>query len=141
MVQIRLLIWQIERLHSFRLLLCLALGWLIPFLLVSTLECQKRERMMLTETVRYLPEWMPGTGFKKTSKEWHATLMAMAEKPMQFVKQEMAAKRNEPSFVSNIFEKQPQKDLDPQKHYVTKWAAASLYAGGADTVSRPARAF
>ncbi len=34
---------------------------------------------------------MPGAGFKKTAKEWRATLMELAEKPMRFVKQEMAA--------------------------------------------------
>jgi hypothetical protein len=84
---------------------------------------------------------MPGAGFKKTAKQWHATLMELAEKPMQFVKQEMAAKHHEPSFVSNIFDKKSEKDIDPEERYITKWAAASLYAGGADTVSFHRRDF
>jgi hypothetical protein len=91
-------------------------------------------KKILTEIVRYLPEWMPGAGFKKTARQWHATLMELAEKPMQFVKQEMATKHNEPSFVSNIFDKKSEKDMSAEDQYVTKWAAASLYAGGADTV-------
>lgn len=84
--------------------------------------------------VRYVPEWIPGAGFKKTAKEWYATLMEVAERPLQFVKQEMAAKRNEPSFVSNIYDKW-EKKMSAEEEYVTKWSAASLYTGGADTVS------
>lgn len=88
---------------------------------------------ILTATVRYLPEWMPGAGFKKTARQWHATLMELAEKPLRFVKQEMATKCYDPSFVSEIYDKSAQ-DMNAEEQYVTKWAAASLYAGGADTV-------
>ena len=77
---------------------------------------------------------MPGAGFKKTAKEWHATLMEVAEKPIRFVKQERAAKRNEPSFVSNIYDK-AEKGMSAEEENITKYTAASLYTGGADTVS------
>lgn len=84
--------------------------------------------------VRYVPDWIPGAGFKKLAKEWNATIQELAEKPMRFVKQEMDAKRNEPSFVSNTYDKSKNEMSDNEKH-ILKWAAAALYTGGADTVS------
>ena len=77
---------------------------------------------------------MPGTGFKKTAREWKATLMALTEKPMHFVRQEMAEKRNEPSMLSNMYEKAG-RTMSAEEEHVAKWTTASLYAGGADTVS------
>lgn len=89
---------------------------------------------MLIRLVRYVPEWTPGAGFKKLARDWNATLMELCEKPMQFVKQEMAAKRNKPSFVSNIYGKSG-KEMSAEEQQITKFTAASLYTGGADTVS------
>ena len=89
---------------------------------------------MLTEVVRYLPEWMPGAGFKKIARQWHATAMELAEKPMRFVKQEMVTGHHESSFVSRIYDQVSENGMSPEHEHVTKWSAGSLYAGGADTV-------
>ncbi|RYP13071.1 hypothetical protein DL767_010944 [Monosporascus sp. MG133] len=84
--------------------------------------------------LRYLPDWMPGADFKRKAREWHATITETAEKPMQFVKSEMDAGKNEPSYVSSLYEKAGGK-MTAEDEYVTKWSAASMYLGGADTVS------
>ena len=60
--------------------------------------------------------------------------MEVAEKPMLFVKQQMINKTNDSSFVSGMYEK-AESALSPEDEYVIKWSAASLYTGGADTVS------
>lgn len=80
--------------------------------------------------VRYLPEWMPGAGFKKTAREFKATLTELVEKPLRFAKKQMANKQHSPSYVSELYE----KDDD---EFTIKWTAATLYAAGADTVRFP----
>lgn len=39
--------------------------------------------------MRKLPDWLPGTGFKSTAREWAATLNEMIESPYQYVKDQM----------------------------------------------------
>ena len=39
--------------------------------------------------VRYLPDWLPGTGFKKTAKAWKEKLNEVVERPYAFVKHQM----------------------------------------------------
>ena len=84
--------------------------------------------------MRYVPQWLPGAGFKKIAEEWRATLTEVAEKPMRFVRQEMAEKRNEPSYVSDLYDKAG-ATMGAGEEDVIRWSAASLYTGGADTVS------
>lgn len=86
-------------------------------------------------TVRYLPEWMPGADFKKTARLWKATLMEMAERPMQFVRKQMADNRHPPSYVSTLYEKvRAEGTVTQDDEDLIKWTAASMYAAGADTV-------
>lgn len=58
----------------------------------------------------------------------------MVERPARFVRKQMAEKHNEPSYFSAIYEKAGPKMTQYEKD-VVKHTAASLYAGGADTVS------
>jgi hypothetical protein len=81
--------------------------------------------------VRYLPDWFPGTGFKRTAREWRETLTDLTERPYAFVKHQMAEGKYETSFLSQFLES---GDLDPEEAFVAKWSAMSLYSAGADTV-------
>ena len=89
---------------------------------------------MLTALVRYLPDWMPGAGFKKTAAEWHKTLTYFINEPYSFVKQQMKDGNNKPSFLSKLLE-QNGGNLTTEEALVAKWVSGSMYAGGADTVS------
>ncbi|KAE9372779.1 putative cytochrome P450 oxidoreductase OrdA-like protein [Stipitochalara longipes BDJ] len=80
--------------------------------------------------LRYLPDWFPGTGFKRTAREWRATLTDLTERPYAFVKHQMAQGKHEPSFLSQLLES---GDLNEEETFVAKWSALSLYSGGADT--------
>ncbi|KAL1860863.1 hypothetical protein Plec18170_001377 [Paecilomyces lecythidis] len=80
--------------------------------------------------VRYLPDWFPGTEFKRTAAKWRNTLTEAAEKPFAFVKDQMARGQNEMSFLSRLLE---QGDMTSEESFVVKWSALSLYAAGADT--------
>lgn len=82
--------------------------------------------------MKQLPDWVPGTGFKQKAREWGAGLREVADRPFAFVKHQMAKGQHEPSFVSQLLEK---SESDVDKDSTIKWAALSLYSGGADTVS------
>jgi hypothetical protein len=44
---------------------------------------------LTTLPVKHVPEWCPGAGFKKTAKQWLATVNELAEKPYKMVKDQM----------------------------------------------------
>lgn len=60
----------------------------------------------------------------------------MVDKPYEFVKQRMKRGDAETSYLSKLLEKND-GNLSPEESFVAKWTSASLYGGGADTVSIP----
>jgi len=75
--------------------------------------------------VRYLPDWLPGAGFKRTALYWRKTLTDLVEKPYAFVRQQMAQGKNEPSYISKLLANN-NGNLSPEEDFVAKWSAASL---------------
>ncbi|KAI1745050.1 cytochrome protein [Xylaria scruposa] len=82
--------------------------------------------------LKYVPEWMPGTGWKKTARQWRATLKEVSEKPLLFAQRRLANGRAEKSFVADFY-KGRGDTLSPADNEVLKWVAMNMYAGGADT--------
>ena len=101
--------------------------------------------------VRYLPDWFPGAGFKQTARAWRQTLYTAVEGPYKFVMKQLVWRNPltyiicliwinvpqdmgtaEPSMLSNLL--RDESNLSDSDLYDVKWACASLYAGGADTV-------
>lgn len=78
--------------------------------------------------LRFLPSWFPGAQFKRNAKAYAATLKDMVNLPFNFTRKQMAEGTAPPSFVSNQLEAG-----GPNEEDIIRWAAASLYAGGADT--------
>jgi hypothetical protein len=94
--------------------------------------------------VRRLPDWLPGSGFKRTAEHFWSTLQQFAGDPFQFTKKQMVytfwPQRNYlllilsqeadtavPSFVSQQLE-----NVDPKQQAeldIIKWAGASMVAG------------
>ncbi|KDQ52240.1 hypothetical protein JAAARDRAFT_40360 [Jaapia argillacea MUCL 33604] len=79
--------------------------------------------------LRHVPEWFPFANFKRTAASWANTLNDVIDLPFDFVKREMFAGTAVHSFTSDLL----QEDLDFNEENIVKWAAASLYSGGADT--------
>ncbi|EIM85529.1 cytochrome P450 [Stereum hirsutum FP-91666 SS1] len=79
--------------------------------------------------LKYVPEWFPGTQWKQVAKAWKKDLSTMADEPHDFVKNQMASGAALPSFTATQLE----RHLTPEQEFNVKWAAASLYSGGADT--------
>ncbi|KAK0436559.1 cytochrome P450 [Armillaria borealis] len=84
-----------------------------------------------------VPDWLPGTGFKRTAREWASTLNDFVEKPYEYVKQEMAAGTARHSLTSSQLE----GEVTAEEEYNVKWLASALYAGGADTTVASIYAF
>ncbi|KAJ2990652.1 hypothetical protein NUW58_g2843 [Xylaria curta] len=83
-------------------------------------------------SLKYIPEWMPGTGWKKTMKEWRATLEETAEKPLQFAQHRIANGDPVKSFVAD-FHNNKGGNHTPEDHEALKWTALTMYGGGSDT--------
>ncbi|KAI0351255.1 cytochrome P450 [Trametes cingulata] len=79
--------------------------------------------------LRYVPSWMPGAGWKRKGEAYRANMDRMSATPHQFVKDQMATGKAAPSFTSSMLASNP----SPEEEYRIKMAAASIYAGGADT--------
>jgi len=92
----------------------------------------------LVPSLRHIPSWFPGAGFKHTAALWAECLVNMVEQPYQFVKQQMAAGTAQPSFTSRLLEDSP---TTANREHEIKWSAASLYSGGADTTVASIHAF
>lgn len=86
--------------------------------------------------VRYLPSWFPGTNFKTTANYFKKTAQEFCDIPYNFVKQQMSQNRFDPSFVSRLLGDN-QRESSSEEESITKWSAASMYAGGSDTVKYP----
>ncbi|KAG6915061.1 hypothetical protein DXG01_013668 [Tephrocybe rancida] len=80
-------------------------------------------------SLRHVPAWLPGAGFKRMAKEWSATLHELVDRPHNFVKQQMQAGTAPVSFTSSLMDGE---SVDAEEEFAIKWSAASLYAGGAD---------
>jgi len=97
----------------------------------SSAAVQGRFLVDVIPALKYVPTWFPGAGFKQTAARWAETLTTMAESPHQYVKEQMALGTAEPSFTSRLLE--AKAHITPDEEHDIKWAALSLYAGGADT--------
>ncbi|KAJ8126114.1 hypothetical protein O1611_g7525 [Lasiodiplodia mahajangana] len=82
--------------------------------------------------LKYVPEWVPGTGWKKIAREWRNTLEETAGKPLLWARQQMARGDHRKSLVAEFYQDKGD-DLTPYDNDALKWLTISLYGGGADT--------
>ncbi|TFK32637.1 cytochrome P450 monooxygenase [Crucibulum laeve] len=87
--------------------------------------------------LQYVPDWMPGSGFKKVAQKFRKTLDDTTNLPHRFVEKSMLDKNASPSFTSALLS----NNLDSNEIDIMKCASASLYGGGTDTVSATISAF
>ena len=101
--------------------------------------------------VEKLPNWLPGTYFKKLAKKWFDHLREFTDTPFQLVKEQMISSAAEypgmiqliqvttfyaagtaiPSFTSTTL---ADGDLSLEDERVVKLASMSIYAAGSDSV-------
>lgn len=90
--------------------------------------------------LKYLPEWLPGTGFKKTARSWKKINQSVINIPYLFVTRQMERGAHQPCYVSRLIERyrKDKTDTDPGRlddndEAAIKRTAAAMYTGGADT--------
>ncbi|KAL3490239.1 cytochrome P450 [Aspergillus germanicus] len=83
--------------------------------------------------LRYLPDWVPGAGFKRTGAAWRNNLLTTIEKPYRLVLKQMKEGKYRDSYLSNLLEEVQGRAVTAEEEQVIKWTAGSMYTGGADT--------
>lgn len=82
--------------------------------------------------VRYLPDWVPGAGFKVIARQWRAELMYLLRMPITNVKEQIRVNTAQPSYAATLLSRE---SCTEEMENEVAWSALSLYTGGADTVS------
>jgi hypothetical protein len=82
--------------------------------------------------LRFLPDWVPGAGFKRTARQWKHNLSSVVNIPVDFVQQQVTLKTAKPSYVSGLLG-EPGRDISSEEMHRIKYSAMALYGGGADT--------
>lgn len=85
--------------------------------------------------VRYMPDWLPGTSFKRTARLWRSEVLDLVEKPYAYVRKQMKNGVPNRSFVTARLEEMKEEGMTAESESVLKWTAAGLYAGGIDTTT------
>ncbi|KIJ33701.1 hypothetical protein M422DRAFT_264318 [Sphaerobolus stellatus SS14] len=86
--------------------------------------------------MKHIPDWLPGTSFKRLARQWCQNATAMNDLPYEYAKAQVATGTHEPSFVSAHLDDLVAKDkLTPEAEEVVKNAAGIVFAGGSDTAS------
>jgi len=85
--------------------------------------------------LRYLPDWFPGAGFKKTAREYRKVVEASAYVPYRFVQRQMASGNYQPSYVSRLIEQLERENgkLSAEDEEAIIWSAAGLFGAATDT--------
>ncbi|KAI0319836.1 cytochrome P450 [Amylostereum chailletii] len=91
----------------------------------------------LFPSLKYVPEWMPGAGFKTKAREWRKLSQDMINAPYDMVKAKFMRGNAEPCFVSTCLEQNNASEAAGKGEILTeeliKDTAAVAYAAGADT--------
>ncbi|PNP78879.1 hypothetical protein FNYG_07744 [Fusarium nygamai] len=90
--------------------------------------------------LRYIPEWMPGAGFKKTAKLFRQHLLQNVQDPYHYVKDQMANGKDDVSYVAGLI-KDIHRKIDSEEESVIAWTAASMMNAGTDTTGATLLAF
>ncbi|KAM3464194.1 hypothetical protein MY5147_009556 [Beauveria neobassiana] len=89
----------------------------------------------LMPAFKYLPEWFPGTSFKRAAAEVKKINEAVADIPYNFVQRQMKSQTHTPSYVSRLVGELTEdgQKMSPDADDTIKFSAGNLYAGGSDT--------
>ncbi|CAE6462191.1 unnamed protein product [Rhizoctonia solani] len=98
--------------------------------LVNTIPC-----------LRFLPDWLPGTGWKKTAKAWSEEKDEMINAPFYWTKQRMTSGSAPHSIVGSLLgDLQNNSNLKlnhaEEEEDIIKWVAGNMFGAGADTVAK-----
>ncbi|KAI6039884.1 cytochrome P450 [Pisolithus marmoratus] len=83
----------------------------------------------------YIPSWLPGGHFKKQAAEGRALAGMVLEEPVKYVQNRIASGTATTSLVGDLFKMKIGNDLASSKDELIKAVAATVFLGGAETMS------
>ncbi|CCO31618.1 O-methylsterigmatocystin oxidoreductase Short=OMST oxidoreductase [Rhizoctonia solani AG-1 IB] len=95
--------------------------------------------------IRYIPDWVPGTGWKNTVKEWRKEREKMVDTPFDYTKQQIAEGTAPHSVLKSLLAELNSK-IDLGRGYEEqedriKWVTGTLFGAGSDTSAATALVF
>ncbi|GAV99374.1 cytochrome p450 [Lentinula edodes] len=78
-----------------------------------------------------VPDWFPGTEWKRIGRAWAKDYWAMVDVPFNFVKKQLAEGTAEDSFTAKWLKQK----LTPQEELDLKFASSSMFGAGAETTA------
>ncbi|KXJ87396.1 O-methylsterigmatocystin oxidoreductase [Microdochium bolleyi] len=106
----------------------------------------------LLPMLRYLPEGLPGTGFKTLARKWRRNVHASVDVPYSFARSQeeqqlLGGDGQEPCYVSKLVEKLSSENRDGggqlnlENEKAIMWTATGLFGAATDTTAMSMRAF
>lgn len=89
--------------------------------------------------LRHLPDWVPGTGFKKTAKQYAQLTWDGAAVPLQFTEARIEEGHSDPCMVRDLLNKTEGVKPSRAEYERIMRSAGALYTGGSDTVCATTR--
>ncbi|GAW20575.1 hypothetical protein ANO14919_100830 [Xylariales sp. No.14919] len=83
-------------------------------------------------SLQYVPEWIPGTGWKQIAKQWRATVTAAVETPLRFARKRHASGTLESSMASDFYGGR-NTTISEELEEGFRTSATTAYFGGSDT--------
>ncbi|KAG9091821.1 hypothetical protein FS749_016223 [Ceratobasidium sp. UAMH 11750] len=121
-----------------------------PFLLEAKIAVENLTRACLASNfmvnsfpvLNRLPDWFPGTGWKKTAKEWREQAKNAVNRPYNWAKNEMDKTTHEPSMVESMLGQAEQLGVEPSEvDDFVKEVAFILFGAGTDTTTNTIMVF
>ncbi|KAL7956852.1 cytochrome P450 [Trichoderma compactum] len=93
--------------------------------------------------ISYLPEWFPGTSYKRIARKWRELLDASTDIPHDFTKEQMRQGSYQSSYTSKLisFFKNDGREIDEKTLEAIKWTASIIFAAGAETTVSTVKSF
>lgn len=92
------------------------------------------------QSVRFVPDWFPGAGFKRLARVAKARGEHMVDGAFDAAKKAMNGEDSMPSLVGSLLSREGPKEMTREEYeYTIKWAAGSLYGGAPYFHSFPVR--
>ncbi|KAF8587791.1 cytochrome P450 [Ramaria rubella] len=86
--------------------------------------------------LKYVPEWVPGAGFKTKARHWKVAITDLAEIPYRFVQRSLDAGAAVPSITAAMLAKYSRDgSISPEDEKVIRATGAVAFGAGSDTTS------
>ncbi|PPQ92201.1 LOW QUALITY PROTEIN: hypothetical protein CVT25_008975 [Psilocybe cyanescens] len=102
--------------------------------LVDIFPILMEDRVTIVASVRFVPPWFPGGGFRRQAEVFRKEMNKVDVVPFEWAKKQIESGNYIPSFTSRYLLPEDGHPLSAEEEDIIKWCAGALYAGGADTV-------